>query len=66
MLLGKKQSLFFMLEDTGLIHVALTATDLCMAHTQCIANTSSFHSNGEENYRFKKSSLISKEADVKT
>ena len=56
-----------MLEDIGLIHIIIPIDVLHnMGHIKCTANKSYFHSNREENDRFKKSSLISKEVDIKT
>lgn len=47
-----------MLEDIGLIHIIIpTDALLNMGHKKCTVNKSSFHSNGEENYRLKKIEL---------
>ena len=46
-----------MLEPIGLIHIIIPTDALHnMGHKKCTANKSSSHSNGEENYRFKKKS----------
>ena len=47
-----------MLEPIGLIHVIIPTDALHnMGHKKCTANKSSSHSNGEENYRFKKNQV---------
>lgn len=47
-----------MLEPIGLIHIIIPTDALHnMGHKKCTANKSSFHSNGEENYRFKKNQV---------
>lgn len=57
-----------MSEDCGLFYIVIIPNDILrnMGHIKCITNKNYFHLNEEENYRFKKSTLTSKEVTHKS